>query len=562
MDSIRRSSCFAPGCKSNIKSMKRLRLRLLVLVAPVLAAQARAAGPIRFEDVASVSGVDFRFDDGARGKHDLPEIMGGGVALIDADGDGRLDLFLCDGGPIAEKQGRNDPPCRLYRNRGAWKFDDVTASASCPGPSYAMGCAVGDFDGDRRDDLFVTGWRDQRLYRNAGGGRFEDVTARAGLLSKAWSTSAAFADLDRDGDLDLYVCNYLDYDPDRAPFCAAPDGKRDFCGPEVFPPQPHRLYRNNGNGTFTDISAESGIAMSDGRGLGVLVADLVGDDRLDLFVANDGTPCRLFEGLGGLRFVDVGAKQGVALDGAGGPIAAMGVALGDLNGDSYPDLVVGNFLGRSTIAFRGLAGGPFQDVSSAWGLTAATRDVLGFGVALADFDGDGALDLLQANGHVLDRERLGVPFAMRPTLLRNQAGRLVDAAGNGFERPILGRGVAIGDLDNDGRPDAVVAALRAPVAVLRNVSEGSHWLAIHLQGKGQAIGARLTVELPGRTLTRVVIGGGGYLAASSRVVQVGLGNAERAERIEVRWPSGLVEEFGPVNAGNTTLVEGAGRWKD
>ncbi len=520
--------------------------------------------PIAFRDVAAEAGVSFRFDTGTRGRHDLPEIMGGGVALIDFDGDGRLDIYLCNGGPIVAEAGRMDPPCRLYRNDGDWRFSDATDRANAPGPSYAMGAAVGDFDGDGRDDLFVTGWRDQRLYRNAGGGRFEDVTARAGLSSGLWSTSAAFADLDGDGDLDLYVAAYLDYDPDRPPFCAAPDGRRDYCGPEDFDAQPDRLYRNDGDGTFTDVSKAAGVDRPGGRGLGVVVADLVGDRRLDIFVANDGTPCWLFENRGGLRFEEVGLQAGVALDGRGEALAGMGAGLGDVDGDGRPDLVVANFLGRSTVGFRALGGGSFEDASDALGLSAATRPVLGFGVALADFDLDGRLDLLQANGHVLDRERLGSPSAMRPTLLRNVEGRLVDAAptaGPWFARPILGRGVAVGDLDGDGRLDAVVNALDAPASVLRNVGPGGNSLTLDLVVRPpaaiQPVGATVRATVRGRTSVRVVAGGGSYLAASDRRIHIGLDAADRVDRLEIAWPSGLVEVWEGLRAGRARLKEGS-----
>ena len=360
---------------------------------------------IVFEEVAAQAGISFRFTNGSRGKHDLPEIMGGGVALFDADSDGLLDIYLCNGGPIDAPEGTADSPCRLFRNRGGWHFEDVTQRAGAPGPSYAMGAASGDFDGDGRVDLFVSGWGDQRLYRNMGNCRFEDVTARAGLKSGLWSTSAAFADLDGDGDLDLYVANYLDFDPKSAPYCSAPDGRRDYCGPEDFSAQRDSLYRNNGDGTFLDVSETAGINPNAGRGLGVLIAELTGDNRPDIYVANDGTPCWLFANQGGLRFREIGEAAGVAHDGHGQAIAGMGIAAADLDGDGHCELVVTNFFGRSTIAFQALpeTPGTYRDFTRALGLAAATRNVLGFGVSLADFDGDGRPDLLETNGHVLDR---------------------------------------------------------------------------------------------------------------------------------------------------------------
>ncbi len=528
------------------------------------AAEPRLSSPIEFRDVAAEAGVRFRFDAGSRGRHDLPAIMGGGVAILDADGDGWLDLYLCNGGPIGGATGRDDSPCRFYCNARDGTFEEATEAACAPGPSFAMGAAVGDYDGDGRDDLLVTGWRDQRLYRNAGGGRFLDVTERAGLTSRLWSTSAAFADFDRDGDLDLYVATYVDFDPATAPYCAAPDGRRDFCAPEDFEAQPDRLYRNEGDGHFTDVSGTSGIARADGRGLGVLVADLVGDSRLDVYVANDGGACRLFENRGGLRFEDVGLAAGVAFDGRGSPLAGMGIALGDLDGDGLSDLVVTNFLDRSTVAYQALGAGVYRDSSAALGISGATRGVLGFGVALADFDGDGRLDLLQANGHVQDRARLGVPFAMRPTLLQDRAGRLIDAsatAGPAFLRTLLGRGLAVGDLDRDGRPDVVVNALDSYALVLRNVTSGGPWLTLELAGHrpGQAFGARVRATVAGRVCVREVIGGGSYLSASDRCVHLGLGDARRVDRLDVTWPSGLAESWHDLPAGGRIrLEEGTG----
>ncbi|MDB5351227.1 MAG: hypothetical protein JWN86_2474 [Planctomycetota bacterium] len=554
-------------CLFGEAAMIRRTLTFSLTAIAITTAWSRAVVPpesIRLVDVAAESGIRFRFDTGSRNKHDLPEIMGGGVALIDVDGDGRLDIYLCNGGPIVAEPGRADPPCRLFLNLGNWRFRNITDSANAPGPSYAMGVAVGDFDGDGKEDLFVTGWRDQRLYKNLGSGRFSDVTAKAGLSSRLWSTSAAFADLDGDGDLDLYVCNYVDYNPATAPFCAAPDGKPDFCGPEEFPAQPDRLYRNNGDGTFSDVADDAGISDPEGRGLSVLIADMVGDSRPDLFVANDGTACRLYENLGGLKFQEVGAKAGVAFDGDGQSLAAMGLALGDLDGDGRVEIFVTNFLGRSTVAFQNQGEGQFVDGSRRLGLTAETRSILGFGIALADFDGDGDLDLLQANGHVLDRERLGEPFAMKPLIMKNERGHLIRVSSGSdpfLSSAILGRGVAVGDLDGDGRPDAVVTAIDAPVAVLKNVSDSGRFVTLDLIGKSRrpAVGATVRVKVVGRTIVRSVVAGGSYLSASDRKIYLATDPAHNVDEVEVTWPSGLVERFRlPKKSLSARLVEGNG----
>lgn len=542
------------------------RRRLLAAASWLLLATATAQGQmIRFDDVAAASGVVLRFDNGSRGKHDLPEIMGGGVALFDADGDGRLDLFFCNGGPIVPGDDRDDPPCRLFRNRGDGRFEDVTATAGAPGPSYAMGAAAADYDGDGRIDLFVSGWRGQRLYRNLGDCRFEDVTERAGMVSTAWTTSAAWADLDGDGDLDLYVAAYLDYDPEFAPYCAAPDGKRDYCGPEDFEAQPDRLYRNNGDGTFTEVAAAAGLPRRSERGLGVLIADLTGDRRPDVFVANDGGRCWLLANRGNLRFEEIGVEAGVALDRAGGPLAGMGTALADLDGNGLSDLIVTNFLGRSTIGFRAVEGSPglFHDDSDHLGLVAATRGVLGFGLIAADFDADGRIDLLQANGHVLDRARLGVPFAMRPTLLRGRPGgfdTVSNEAGDWFSRPILGRGLAVGDMDGDGRPDIAAAALDTPAAVLLNRSPSGHSMRLELIDRRglPAIGARVRAHVGDRILAADLIGGGSYLSSSPPELTLGLGDASLVDVLEIEWPWGDVETRRNLRAGGLVrLVEGA-----
>ena len=532
-----------------------MRIMGLSIIVTALIAVATACQPVKLpplEHAKTPAGITFVHENGSRGKHDLPEIMGAGLALIDIDGDDWLDLYFCNGGPIGATRGTNDPPSRLYRNQRDGTFLDVTSRSNAPGPSYATGTAVGDFDNDGRDDLFVTGWRDQRLYRNLGDGVFVDVTERAGLNSRLWSTSAAFADLDGDGDVDLFVANYVDYDPKTAPYCAAPDGRRDYCSPEAFPAQPDRLYRNEGNGTFTEVGKSAGIDLPEGRGLGVLVADLVGDAKLDIFVANDGTACRLFENLGDLKFRDVAATAGVAFDGQGDPLAAMGVALGDLDGDGLADMVVTNFLGRSSIAFQAKRQGVYADASAILGLN-PTRSVLGFGVVLEDFDGDGRLDLLQANGHVLDRARLSEPFTMSPLLLMNRYGQLTREPLEG--PPTLGRGLVVADLNHQARPDAIQTSVNGKPLFFGNTS-GGRFVCLNLVGKnGQAIGAKLSAEVNGRTLIRQVVAGGSYLSTSSSEIFFGLGDAKQIDRLTITWPTGQVEVRLNLPPGRLILIK-------
>ena len=344
----------------------------------------------------------------------------------------------------------------------------------------------------------------------------------------------------------------------------------DYCGPEDFPAQADHLYRNNGDGTFSDVSKAAGIDLPEGRGLGVLIAELTGDNRPDIYVANDSSPCWLFANRGNLTFEEIGEESGVARDGNGEVLSGMGVAHGDLDGDGLLDLVVANFYDRATVAFRaqGTPRGLYRDASSWLGLKAATRRANGFGLLLADLDGDGRADLFQANGHVLDRERLGIPFRMRPTLLRGSAIPLEDAsasAGAWFRRPSLGRGLALGDLDDDGRPDVVAAALDAPAAVLRNTSAAGHHLGVELVDRSgrPAFGARVRLIAGGRIATGSLAAGGSYLAACQPRLWFGLGHeAAAVGRIEVDWPWGATECWvrpTPSERGLLRLRQGTGR---
>ena len=373
------------------------------------------AAPVapRFEDIAATAGIAYQYDHGPRDDLYLADTMGGGVGLFDYDGDGRLDIYFVNG--CALPYNRDDPPTpnRLYRNRGDGTFEDVTGAAGVGGIGYGMGCAVGDIDNDGDDDLFVTGLDRTVLYRNLGDGTFQDVTESAGVASDRWSTAAGFGDLDSDGDLDLYVVTYVDGGAEARP-CRDHAGKPIHCSPGQYPAQPDHLFRNNGDGTFTDVAPEAGIDAPGGRGLGLAIADLDGDGRLDLYVANDASADFAFRNLGGLRFEESGALWGLAVDGSGHATASMGVVADDLTGDGLIDLFHTNFLNESNTLHRNLGGGQFTDATLSAGLAAPSLAVTGFGSAAIDIDNDGRPDLFIANGHVDDQTWVNSPIAQLP----------------------------------------------------------------------------------------------------------------------------------------------------
>src|SRR5579883_1187181 len=453
-----------------------------------------AAVPV-FRDDAGAVGLHSVYDYDPTPLWRMPEMMGGGVGLLDYNGDGWLDVYAVQGGPLSNAS--IPPPTaqrdRLFRNRGDGTFEDVTAAAGLlafPG-GYGHGVAVGDYDNDGDPDLFVTRWRSYALYRNRGDGTFEEATASAGLAGvRDWPTSAAFADLDGDGDLDLYVCHYSAWDPQRSPPCADPNrpGKYVSCGPRDFPAMPDHVFRNDG-GRFVDVSDQAGVAAADqeGRGLGVLTADLDDDGRVDVFVANDRTPNFLFRNRGGFRFEETAVESGVATNAEGLYLAGMGIACGDLDGDGRLDLAVTNFYGESTTFYRNLGAGQFIDHTAAIGLAAPSRYLLGFGAAFFDANNDGRLDLATANGHVNDL-RPNIPFAMPAQLLLGEpTGRLAEVtsrAGAAWQVPRLGRGLAVGDLDNDGRLDLLIVGEGSPLAYLHNQGPAGHFLTLELEGSG------------------------------------------------------------------------------
>jgi tetratricopeptide (TPR) repeat protein len=510
-----------------------------------------------FRDDAQAVGLQFAQDNGDPGRGMTPPVTSsGGVALLDYDGDGWLDVYCVQGGvfPPSDEAPGGD---RLYRNRGDGTFEDVSESAGIAAlvRGYGHGAAVGDFDNDGHPDLFLTRWRAYQLLRSRGDGTFEDATEAAALVGdRDWPTSAAFADLDDDGDLDLYVCHYLKWDVGYKVPCVDPNDPTIYrCQPRDFPALPDHVFRNDA-GRFVDVTAEAGFTDPDGRGLGVVAADADGDGKIDLFVANDTTANYLFKNLGGFRFEEVGASAGVAANARGGYQAGMGVACADLDGDGRPDLLVTNFYDESTTFFRNLGDGLFADATAAIGLAVPSRYLLGFGIVALDANADGRLDLLTANGHVHDG-RPSYPWAMPAQLLLGTAsGRLVEAtdrAGPPFRLTHIGRALASGDLDNDGRADAVLIAQNEPLVYLHNQTEGGHSVTLALEGtrsNRDGIGAVVTVEAGGRRHVVPRCGGGSYQSASDPRLHVGLGEVTRIDRITVRWPSGTIDEFSDLSA--------------
>lgn len=520
-----------------------------------------------FADDAAVAGLQFRYDTGTTASRQLPVTMGGGVALLDYDADGWLDVYVTQGGEFPPATQPATAGDRLFRNRRDGTFEDATESSriSTLAGGYGLGVAAGDYDNDGFTDIFVTRWRSYALFRNRGDGSFEAATAAAGLAGdRDWPTSAAFADLDGDGDLDLYVCHYLTWDEEHPKICRQANGKVISCPPREFAPLPDHVFRND-DGRFVDVSTDSGMHETEGRGLGVVAADLNGDRKIDVFVANDMSANLLFYNRGGFHFDESAQTAGVASNADGLYKAGMGIACGDVDGDGLPDLAVGNFYGESATLYRNMGDGLFTDRSAASGLAAPTRYVLSFGMGFLDANNDGRLDLAVANGH-LDDLRPAAPFEMPAQLFLGAArGSLVEAgprAGAPFTVPRIGRGLASGDLDNDGGADFLVTANDGLLAYFHNRSTTeSHWLIVDVVGTASgrdAVGAAVTVRSGGLRQVAQRIGGGSYQSASDPRLHFGLRTFARADSVEVAWPSGRVDRYTDVRADTMyVLREGA-----
>lgn len=521
---------------------------------------------IWFTDIGMAAGLGQQPETRAEGYYRVIETMGSGVALIDYDGDGWLDLVIGQGGELPGDTKPSDVSCRLYRNQRDGTFVDVTEAVGLRFTPFVQGLAVGDFDADGHDDLFIAGFGRSALYRNTGTGGFEDVTDAAGVAGSGWPSSCAFADLDGDGFLDLVVVRYLAETIDdrgmptvRCPTRQPPPADLyGYCPPHSHPPQSDLVYRNHGDGTFVEVSEMAGLSRVAAPGLGVVIADLDGDGLLDIYVANDMQPNHWWRNEGQFRFQESAMVAGLAVGETGEARAGMGIAVGDYDADGRLDLLVTNFQDEPNDLYRQLAAGVFTIATSEAGLWGPSMSVLGFGTGFLDVDNSGELDLFVSNGHINDFRVIGKPFRQSPQLFRNQgtgtfANESADC-GRYFQGQWLGRAVAFGDLDNDGDLDIVVTHLDRPPAILRNDSRpGGNFLGLKLESSSRSrspVGSVVTAHVGDRTIHRTIHAGSSYLASNDTRLLIGLGDAEQVDRLEIRWPGGNEQQLEALPAGS------------
>ncbi len=541
-----------------------------------------------FREVAEEVGLKFHHFTGATGEFYMPEIMGSGVALFDYDNDGDLDVYLIQGATFDPAQDPRHakfpspagwkPANRLFRNllseTGKLQFVDVTEQAGVGHVGYGMGVAVGDYDNDGFQDLYVTNFGRNVLYHNNGDGTFTDVTAKAGVDDPRWSTSAAWVDYDRDGRLDLFVANYLDFTVKGNKHCFAPTGERDYCTPKMYQPVPARLFHNRGDGTFEDVTEAAGIGAAIGPGLGVVCADFNGDGWPDIYVANDGSAAHLWINQRNGTFKEESLLAGAAYSVDGLPQAGMGVTVGDFDGDGDEDIFKTNLTNEGANLYVNDGRGNFYDASAEFGLLLPTFPYTGFGTEWFDYDNDGRVDLFIANGAVNRMESLrGSPYPFgQPNQLFHNEGQgkkfreMSAIAGPAFATSEVSRGAAFGDIDNDGAIDIVVTNNNGAVRLLLNQSRflnRNHWLLVRLEavhGNRFGVGAKVEVRQRGRKLLRRAHGDSSYLSANDIRVHFGLGEDAKIEEITVHWPSGECEAWDRIQADRiVTIRQGSGR---
>ncbi len=533
---------------------------------------ATASSTILFEEIARKSGLDFITRNSPTPQKNQIEPMIAGVALLDYDGDGFLDIFLANGASLPSLT-KNSPAYwnRLFHNNHDGTFTDVTVAAGVAGCGYGMGAAVGDYDNDGRPDLFLANVTHNQLFHNNGDGTFTDVTAKAGLAGallngkKMWSVGAGWFDYNNDGLLDLFVVNYCKWEIDHDPICTMKYGVRAYCHPDYYPPLHNTLYRNNGDGTFTDVSQETGIASLLGKGMSVSFADYDDDGYMDAFVTNDTTQNFLLHNIRGKRFEEVGVQSGVAFSQEGAALSSMGSDFRDVNNDGLPDIWHTAVEGESFPLYVNDGHGSFVDMTSASGV-GKTHSMSGWGNGIFDFDNDGWKDLFVARSNVMDNISEWIPsrsYPERNTIFRNLGNAKFDdvslTAGADYQVAAPHRGVAFGDIDNDGRIDAVVTVLGGQVKLFHNISETSnHWILLNLVGtksNRMAIGAKLRVTTnDGRSQWNHVTTAVGYASSSDSRVHFGLGTNRSISELEIRWPSGVKQVLRNVRVDNSLTV--------
>ena len=548
----------------------------LVARNPGLSWAGAASSPPAFQEIPpSVSGISWAHTNGRSPMAHLPETVGAGCAFLDYDNDGWMDIYLVNSGSCDFYSPPQPLRNALYHNNRDGTFTDVTVKAGVSGTAYGMGIAVGDYDADGFPDLYLTQYPKSILYHNNGDGTFTDVTAKAGVAAPGWATSAVWFDYDNDGRLDLFVCRFVDYSKDKLKFCDDKlTGERAYCIPTIYDPMPCWLFHNNGDGTFTDVSQKSGIAHSMSKAWGVIAADINNDGLMDLYVTNDTVPNFLFANRGSGKFEEIGILAGVGVNAFGKPRSGMGVDAADYDEDGWLDLFEANVDHELFSLYHNDKQEAFSDLALPAGIGDATRMLSGWGLKFFDYDNDGNLDLLLVNGHPddkVDKRLPGVTF-LEPMLLFQNTGkgfRNVSAeSGPIFSRPLAGRGLALGDFDNDGSVDVLVTQNNgAPVLLRNNVGRQNHWLGVKLVGRKaniDAIGAKLTWRSGDFERHIFKVGGGSYLSSHDPRMVLGIGQRTKLDWIEVKWPqpSGKTERLTDLSIDRyITIVEGEGKWK-
>lgn len=515
---------------------------------------------IRFQDVHDQAGIQFTFDNGYSPKKLMPHSTSGGAGWLDYDSDGWYDLFLPQGGSLEASQPEEQPHDELFRNLNG-SFTSVTMAANIHDVEYGHGVAIGDFDDDGFDDIYVTNVGPDVLLQNMGDGTFKDITLSAGINSPRWGSSAAWGDVDRDGDLDLYVCNYLDYDPRHPIACVNDDGNPTTCNPKAMKDVPNEFYLNLGDGTFRECADDRGLNADGSKSLGIVIADLTDDGEPDIFVANDTTANHLFVNQGNGYFVENALALGCALGGLGQFQANMGVAFGDYDRNSLPDLYVTHFTLESNTLYQNLGPSGFTDVTNAVGLHTPTLPFLGFGTVMDDFDADGWQDVIVANGHIDDfRQSSGAMWKMRPQLFSFNGTHWTDCgneAGEYFQKEWLGRAIASADYDHDGDFDLAIVHQNDPMALLRNDSPSGHWLQLAFVGRQsnrRGVCVKAVATQGNLKLVQQLAGGTSYCASHEPILHFGFGPSAAKCELQIQWPSGRQQLISSVDVDQKLVI--------